>query len=395
MISRLSSIQCGILILSLFSLVLGCGCESMRTANSRHEFVIENTWSRSTTKGEFLGFRRMNRMSPVVLDQMIIQANAIDGLSAFERRTGSPIWRLELKNGVEGGVQVAGERLYFGSSDGLFYCVSLQNGKVIWSVPARAETLAPPTVENGIVYFQTGGDIVFALDAETGKQLWQFNRQVTGSLSIRATTRPTVAGENLLVGFSDGTLVALRKRDGGLIWERKLGRGTRFKDVDATPVVDGGTVYVASFDAALYSLKLETGEVNWSVEDGGYVPVTLGREQFADRLYYATATGKLVALDKHTGKNILTIQLKRGIATQPALYKTFIVYGESEGALVVADAARGTPIGKFYPGEGLVSRPEVSESTGEVYFISNGANLFALKMGYRLAADTLPWQTAR
>jgi outer membrane protein assembly factor BamB len=337
----------------------------------------------------------MNRMSPLVIGDVVVQANAIDGLSTFDRKSGSLLWRLDLKNGVEGGVQSIGERLYFGSSDGFFYCVALANGKTIWSAPANAETLAPPTVESGVVYFQTGADIVFALDAETGKQLWQYNRQVTTSLSIRASTRPVIAGENLLVGFSDGVLVSLRKRDGGLLWERKLGRGSRFRDVDATPVVDGATVYVSSFDAALYSLKLETGEVNWSVEDGGYVPVTLGRDQLADRLFYATATGKIVALDKHTGKKLLTIPVRHGIATQPVIYKGFLVYGESEGALVVADATGGQAVGRFAPGEGLVSKPEVLESTGDVYFISSGANLFSMKMGYRFASDTLPWQMAR
>ncbi len=383
------------LLLGFLSVVLACGCESLRRSSSRHEFVIENRWVRSTTKEEFLGFRRMNRMSPLVLGDVIVQANAIDGLSVFERKTGSILWRLDLRNGIEGGVQAVGERLYFGSSDGLFYCVSLANGKIIWSVPAKAETLAPPTVENGVVYFQSGADIIFALDAETGKQLWQYNRQVTTSLSIRATTRPVIAGESLLVGFSDGVLVSLRKRDGGLLWERKLGRGSRFRDVDATPVVDGATVYVSSFDAALYSLKLDTGEINWSVEDGAYVPVTIGRDQLADRLFYSSATGKIVVVDKHTGKSLLTIPIKHGIATQPALYKGFLVYGESEGALVVADATNGKPIGRFAPGEGLVSRPEVLESSGEVYFISNGANLFAMKMGYRFASDDLPWQVTR
>lgn len=373
-----------------FLLVANAGCESLRTKNAHREFVIENSWTRSTTKDDYLGFRRMNRMSPLILENMIIQANAIDGMIAYERKSGSQLWRLDLKNGVEGGAEAKGDKLFFGSSDGLFYCVSLHSGKVLWTAPARAETLAAPTVDNGVVYFESGADMIYALDAETGKQLWQYNRQVSQSLSIRATTRPVVAGEKLLAGFSDGYAVALRKRDGGLIWERKLGRGARFKDVDTTPVVDGDSVYMASFDAALYSLKLETGEINWTVDEGGYVPVTLGRDRFADRLFYSTANGKILSIDTKSGKVLSMIAVKRGIATQPTLYKSYLLYGESEGSLIVADAGSGQPLGHFSPGEGLVARPAVIDSTGETYFISNGANLFALKLGYRLAAESGP-----
>ena len=374
----------------LLLLAVLAGCTTMSAPQTR-EFVMESAWVRPTTKSEFLGFRRMNRMSPLINDTLVIQANAIDGIMAFDRKSGAQVWRLDVENGVEGGAQVAAGRLYFGGSDGQFYAVDPATGKVFWKIPVRAETLAPPTVEGGVVYFQSGADVLYALDAETGKQLWLYNRQVTTNLSIRATTRPVVAGETVLAGFSDGYIVAVRKRDGGLLWERKLGKGNRFRDVDTTPVIDGQTAYVASFDAALYALNVETGEVIWSIEEGGYVPVTLGRETRADRLYYATAGGKLMTLDKASGKQLQVIQVAKGIATQPTLYKNFLVYGESQGSLVVADPETLQPIGTFAPGHGLVSRPVIAD-TGDAYFISNGANLFAVRMAYENTAARLPWQ---
>jgi outer membrane protein assembly factor BamB len=385
--------------LSAAVLALGlAGCSTISTlldsSRAQREFVVENTWVRSTTRNEFLGFRRMNRMSPIVLEKMVIQANAIDGIVAYNRNGGRELWRLNLDNGVEGGAQVVGDRLYFGSSNGQFYCVNAATGAIIWTFPVRAETLAPPSIDNGVVYFQSGTDIVFALDAESGKQLWLYNRQVTGNFSIRATTRPVIDGDKLYVGFSDGFLVALKKRDGSLLWERKLGRQGRFKDVDSTPVIDDDSLYVASFDGFLYSLKKDSGDVNWEIDRGGYVPVTIGRDRFSDRLYFSTVTGQLLILDKRTGKEIRSVKIRKGIATQPTFFGNYIVYGESDGALVVADAENGAPIGHFNPGHGLVSKPSVVEATGEAYFISNSANLYAMKLGFRRSSDRLPWQAA-
>jgi len=381
-------------IVAIGMVLAGCTSvrESLEAGSRRREFVIDNTWSRATTKKEFLGFRRMNRMSPIVLEKMVIQANAIDGLLAFDRGSGRQLWRLDLPNGVEGGAQFANGRIYFGASDGQFYCVSAADGKVLWAFAVRAETLAPPTVDGGVVYFESGADVVFALDAETGKQLWTYNRQVTGSLSIRATSRPVIAGEALLVGFSDGFLVSLKKHDGGLNWEKKLGKSVRFRDVDATPVLDGKNLYVASFDAALYSIEIETGDINWSVEDGGYLPVTIGTGRYADRLFYATANGKILVVDKASGKKLKIFDIKHGIATQPVIFKGFMIYGESEGAVIFADAENGAPLKRFVSGEGLMAKPTFVEATNEAFFISNAANLYALKFGFQRASDRLPWQ---
>lgn len=391
----------GFLTLVLSSLILGgltTGCTSlgvsMGSNRQNREFVLENSWSRTTLGHEFFGFRRLNRMQPLVLDTVIVQSNAIDGVVAFDRNTGGQLWRMDLENGVEGGAAASGDRLYFGSSDGQFYCVNLLTGATIWTFPVRAETLAAPTVEGNVVYFQSGADVAYALDAASGKQLWVYNRQVTTQLSIRATTRPVVNGDNVYVGFSDGFIVALKKRDGVLAWERKIGRGNRFFDVDATPVVEGDSVYVASFDGSLSSLNTDSGNLNWTVEQGAYVPVTLGRDRQSDRLYYSTVNGEILTLDKRSGKQLGSIKLKNGIATQVSLFRGLLLYGESEGSLVVTNPEDGKQLAKFDPGVGIVAAPSVIESTGEAYVASVGANLYAFKMGFKRRGDRLPWQPA-
>lgn len=394
---RANALSFGARALSLIvapALLAGCASLGPGSSQNQRKFAIESSWVRPTTAKEYLGYRRLNRMSPLVLEKSVIQGNAIDGIVAYDRQNGSQLWRLNIENGVEGGAQVVGENLYFGAGDGLFYCVNVNTGKVLWTFPVRAETLAAPTVENGVVYVLNGADVVFALDAATGKQLWLYNRQVTGNFSIRASTRPVVSGESLFVGFSDGFIVALKKRDGGLLWEKKIGTAPRFRDVDSTPVVDGDSLYVASYDGTLYSLNASSGDVNWQLEEGAYVPVTLGSGAFSDRLYYSTASSRILVLDKKSGKLLHTIDLHHGIPTQVSFYKNLMVYGESEGAIVVADAETGSPIQRFYPGHGLMARPTVIEGTDEAYIMSNGANLFALKLGYQRVTDRLPWQKA-
>jgi outer membrane protein assembly factor BamB len=440
-IQKHSQLGCAFLIsiASLSGMVGLSGCSTLNTQNGVHrEFSINSTWVRTTLNSDYLGYRRLNRMSPIVLDKMIIQANAVDGVAAFNRKSGRLIWRMNIENGAEGGAQFVANtgksisgagaggsasasastengasgsnnggkkgidkihasdegRIFLGGGNGQFYCLNALDGQVLWSFPVHAETLSAPTVKDNIVYFQSGTDVVYALDALTGKQLWLYNRQVTNGFSIRASTQPVIDGEQVLVGFSDGFLVALKKHDGGVLWERKLGKVGRFRDVDGTPVVDDKSIFVASFDGSLYSLKRESGEINWEIDEGGYVPVTLGRNRFSDRLYFASTSGRILILDKSSGKQLSSIKLSKGIPTQPEIYRNYIVYGESEGAFVVADADKGTPIGRFDPGHGLVAKPTVIDTTGEAFFISNSANLYAMKLGFVRQSDRLPWQSS-
>ena len=208
------------------------------------------------------------------------------------------------------------------------------------------------------------------------------------SLSNFSVCQPVVDGENILVGFSDGFLVSLRKRDGILAWDKKLAHAGRFKDVDSTPVIEGESIYISSFDGALYALKRQNGEILWQHDEGGYTSPLVTKES----IYYATSNGLMQALDKNSGKILWSAPVKKGIATQPSLYKGYLIYGESEAGLVVANAESGRLIARFEPGRGIISQPSVDKETGDVYFISNEANLYAMKFKFEKASEKLPWQ---
>lgn len=376
----------------------GCGTVSKMSdleialgANSNHRSLkLYSTWVRDTKIQPHFKYRYLNLMPPLLLEEAVLQGNPVDGITKYDRKSGVELWRIKVENGVIGGATADRDRLYFGGGDGQFHCVSLNDGKTIWVAPVRSETLAAPTVSDGVVFFQSGADIVFALDANSGKQLWVYNRRVTGHLSIRASTRPVIAGDKVFVGFSDGYLAALKRTDGSIIWERRLGHGHRFSDVDATPVIDGESLYVSSYDGQLYSLNVDTGDVLWKVNQGGYVPVTV----HDDRIYFSTLNQSILLLDKKSGKTIKTFPVKNGIPTQAVLHNGLMIYGESDGNLVVASAESGETLAQFAPGTGVIAKPTIfkSDTTSsssksnpkwvEGYFVSNGANLHAVKFGY-------------
>lgn len=361
-------------------------CTTMKAAPNR--FTVEKRWTRSTYEQEYLAGRRVHRFAPIVTDRMVFTGNSVDGLVAIDRSNGQTRWRFDIKDGVEAGAELNEGVLYFGAGDGQFYAIQADTGNVLWTYPLKAEGIAQPLVQGGVVYVLGGNNVAHALDAKTGKLMWLYNRREGSNLSVRGGSQPAIAGDLLVMGFSDGALVALNKSSGSLVWEVNLNRNKRFRDVDAGPVLDGDTIYVSSYDGALYAVSRGDGKILWTIDDGGYDEVVIS----GSNLYFSTTTGKTMAVDKGSGKVLWSKTNPNGIATGPTLYKNVVIVGEMNGALRFLDARNGELLSEFAPGRGVTSKATVDSKKGEVYFMSHDANLFALRVAWRKHVRDWPWE---
>jgi len=374
----------GILSTLLFSGLLGgllSGCSSLdrlltRNAEKR-EFQVREVWVHPGSQKDNLAFRKINRMTPLLVGSMVIEGNALDGMVAYERESGEEVWRLPIVNGAEAGAALVKDRLFFGASDGNFYSVNAKTGKVIWTFPTRSENIAEPLLDttNGMVYFLSGANVVYALDAESGRQVWLYSRQDNSNFSIRGGSKPALKEGNLYVGFSDGTLVNLNAKTGNLQWELPLNKNKKFRDIDSTPIIDGDQVYISGYDDKLYCISAQKGDLLWKVDGGGYDPITI----YGDKIYYSTTQGEVWALQKGNGQKLWSYKLKEGIATQVKIYKGLAVFGESQGDLRFLDANTGKPVASFNPGRGIMSTPFVDDKDNRIYFISGEANVYAME----------------
>lgn len=373
-------------LLSVVILAFCAGCSTLQS--SPNKFVVEKRWVRHTVNQDYLAGRRIHRFAPILTDSMVIVGNSIDGLVAYNRLTAHVKWRYEIKDGVEGGAQLSEEVLYFGSGDGQFYALQADTGKVLWTYPLKAEGIARPLVRNGVVYVLGGNNVAHALNAKTGKLIWLYNRREASNISIRGGSQPALVGDLVLFGFSDGSLVALNRTSGSSLWEVNINRNKRFRDVDSAPILDGDTIYVSSYDGALYALNKTDGRTLWSVDEGGYDEVLVQ----GNTVFFSSTSGKTMALDKASGKLIWSRDNPNGSATAPVIYKGVLIVGEMEGALRFFDARTGEPLGEFEPGRGVTSKASVDPKSGEIYFMSTDANLFALHGNWKRFAKDWPWE---
>src|SRR5579863_2562274 len=105
---------------------------------------------------------------------------------------------------------------------------------------------AQPIVAGGVLFVATGADDVFAIDVETGKQLWVYQAHLEKTISTVCcgwTSRGVAIGEGkVFLGRLDGALVALDQRTGKQIWSVQAERWQDGFTITSAPLYFDGMI---------------------------------------------------------------------------------------------------------------------------------------------------------
>jgi len=212
------------------------------------------------------------------------RGSARDGRSAEtglakEWPSGGPplLWQSKVLGEGYASFAVAGGRLYTqGQKDGQQFVIALDatTGKSLWET-ANGDTYADgrgggprgtPTLDNGRLYALGSSGNLICLEAEAGKSVWEVNLlRKYGGRNIRwgLSESPLIDGEKIIVtpGGSSAAVVALNKSDGSLIWKSESDEAGYSSAVVAE--VGGRRMYVLLTGDAAIGLSAESGELLW------------------------------------------------------------------------------------------------------------------------------------
>ncbi len=294
-------------------------------------------------------------------------------LKAFTLR-GKLLWEFQ-GGGPMGSPVVDGPRILVGCGDGQLYALSADDGSLLWSYASGEELGSAPTVSNGMVFVLSNSDTLFALEAETGKWAWRYRRESSGhEFAIRSVSSPLLAGDLAVAGFSDGSVVALRSKDGAVVWQHVTSGSNELQDSDGSPQSDRQRVFVANYKDGLTALALQDGHILWQ-----RALATASQLRLSRGTLFASAVGKLAAFNAYDGTPLwekgtgsLTAT---GMLTFPGLLVVSI-----DGPMVFLDTRTGRLLGKaFEPGKsGITSAPGLHGR--DLYVLSNNGWLYAMHL---------------
>ncbi len=133
---------------------------------------------------------------------------------------------------------------------------------------------ATPIVVDGVLYVTSSWGRVFAFDARTGRRLWAFDPQARGEWLRNGCCKPVNRGVavwngKVYVGAFDGRLIALDAATGRKLWEADTTNGERFYTITGAPRVVKGKVIIGNGGADFgvrgffSAYDAETGVLAW------------------------------------------------------------------------------------------------------------------------------------
>jgi outer membrane protein assembly factor BamB len=215
------------------------------------------------------------------------------------------LWRFETGDAVWGSPVVADGVVYIGSYDRHLYALDAESGELEWRFELEDRMDGTPAVVDGVVYFGSFDKRVYAVDAMTGEKIWSF---WTGGI-VRSS--PTVIGDVVFVGshcrtnecqhYYDerfakiGFVFALDAESGDLLWEYESG-----DEIISSPAYADETVYIGSVDQHVHAIDALTGRKEWVVDTGDLVqssPAVVG-----EWVYVTNRNGDIIGIDAVNGE---------------------------------------------------------------------------------------------
>jgi len=322
--------------------------------------------------------------APAVSGDMLYVGSAEGTFYALHVTDGRMRWHQHV-GAVACAPLVSGGVLYVGTNDGALVALDSQTGKQKWRYAARGPIEQTPSTTGDLIVFADEADQVIAVDAITGQFKWQYKAETPEEYTLRGHAGVRVDDQLLYTGFSNGTLVALRKDTGSVAWSTSLkADADRFMDVDATPIVIGPTLYASSASGGVYAIDKATGLVRWrtpfyDVAQPSSTGNVGGITSDGKLLYVSVADLGTYALDL-AGNIVWRVGAKGGGEPgSPVVYEDLLIYTLSEDGLFLADRRSGETVEYFDPGAGVSSQPTVT-SDGRLFVMSNRGILYAFDL---------------
>jgi outer membrane protein assembly factor BamB len=309
---------------------------------------LTNRWT-ATTTGTI-------ESSPAVVDGVVYVGTGT-GLAAIDAATGTELWSATTAKAVRTAPEVSHGMVYVGDYGSRVYAFDAATAALRWMFVSRGSGVATPAVANGVVYVQ-GAKYLYALDADSGHQLWRFT---TGATS--AYFAATTVSRGVVYASGNSTLYALDAATGKLLWS-KFAAETYY----AATVVDG-VVYSGSGNNGLFALDARTGAQRWVYPTANEytAPAVV-----SGVVYVQEVGGGVSAIDASTGS--LRWHSDNGDTLASVAVANGVLYTRDDAGVMALDTVDGTELWSApIPMSGADASSSPTVVNGAVY-VGSGQN---------------------
>ena len=275
--------------------------------------------------------------SPAVAGKLLYVGLLDKRIIALDRESGQIRWTFTTEDIVPGSAAVDYGMVYIGSRDSFLYALDAKMGELIWKfktvgVPAAS----PPAIYNGKIFVSSSNGNLYVRSSRTGDTRLRFR---TGASLLKSP----VVGNGLVYFESSGDVFAVdadaRELPGqyqlNLLWAQLWlwqfpvvpkppgqpggkwrlspdGGGQSFR---FAPALTPETLYIGDTQNLFYAVDALKGTKLWRFRADA--PIAASAVVVGERVYFGTEDGLLYALDRFSGEPLWKLSLGAPLETQP------------------------------------------------------------------------------
>ena len=254
--------------------------------------------------------------------------------------------------------------------------------KQVWSYNDGALIEFPPALALGQLFLVNKYSNVRALNAESGKALWDLRRDRNYKGPPSDVTAPVFGRGQVFVAFEDGTVVSLDSKDAKVEWKRRLP-----SRLESSPLLIGKTLYIGSDGGTLYALNTADGKSRWAYEADHTIKASPSFDR--GRIFFGDYGGAMFALRASNGKEIWRVNTQNlgpggegGFYSSPAVANGRVYAGRDDGTVYALDKRTGKYSWSHQTGGAVYGSPAVADVPGTpgptVYIGSYDKHLYAI-----------------
>jgi len=203
--------------------------------------------------------------APTIVGTTLYGQGAADGNDfafALDTQNGNLKWKqilgkqsvLERGDGPRGSVTIDGDKLYLIRGDGQIHCLSAADGKILWQKDFKADF---------------GGKMM---------SQWGYSES------------PLVDGNSVICtpGGSQGTMVALNKNTGAVVWACKEWTDDAGYSSPIVAEVSGIRQYIQQSSKGVAGVSAKDGKLLWKIDNAAYRIAVIPTPVFNDNMVYVT-----------------------------------------------------------------------------------------------------------
>jgi len=354
-------------------LLAGCGFFGDKKAPPSPLPELQSSLNVATAWRVSVGSGRDTFLRPVVVENAIYAAAANGAVLRVEPASGSVVWRTEVQAAISAGVGADGFTVAVATPRGEVVALDA-DGKIRWRAQASSDVISPPLVGRGLVIVRSTDHRVSAFEADSGKRRWSYTRQLP-ALTLRSSTEMAFAGDNVLVGFPGGRLVAVALANGAARWESSVSepKGTteveRLADVLGPIVVAAGQACAASFQGRVTCADAGTGSLRWSRE----LAAGAGVARDSRAIYAVDTTSQVHALAADGGASLWRNErLSNRALTTPLALPSAVLVGDLEGYVHFLSPGEGNFVARVQVDSSPITARPMSWDDSAIVLTSDG-----------------------